>query len=77
MGRSIRKVFVPFDNDSVILSADYSQIELRVLAHMSEDENIYVEKVTLNGKELTDTYITHNELMKGGNLVFTMSADIK
>lgn len=40
MGRSIRKVFVPFDNDSVILSADYSQIELRVLAHMSEDENM-------------------------------------
>ena len=37
------------------------------------DENIYVERVTLNGKELKDIYITHDELMKGGELVFTMS----
>ncbi|MEW8957106.1 DNA polymerase, partial [Clostridium sp.] len=40
MGREIRKVFVPYNNDSVILSADYSQIELRVLAHIAEDENL-------------------------------------
>ncbi|MBU5592775.1 DNA polymerase I [Clostridium sp. MSJ-4] len=40
MGREIRKVFVPENEDSVILSADYSQIELRVLAHISEDENL-------------------------------------
>lgn len=39
-GRSIRKVFIPHNKDSVILSADYSQIELRVLAHISEDENM-------------------------------------
>ncbi|SHJ69436.1 DNA polymerase I [Hathewaya proteolytica DSM 3090] len=39
MGREIRKVFVPEEN-SVILSADYSQIELRVLAHISNDENM-------------------------------------
>lgn len=39
-GRSIRKVFIPHNNDSVILSADYSQIELRVLAHISGDENM-------------------------------------
>lgn len=40
MGREIRKVFVPNTEDSVILSADYSQIELRVLAHISKDENM-------------------------------------
>ena len=40
MGREIRKVFVPYNKDSVILSADYSQIELRVLAHISEDDNL-------------------------------------
>jgi DNA polymerase-1 len=39
-GRSIRKVFIPHNKDSVILSADYSQIELRVLAHISGDENM-------------------------------------
>lgn len=40
MGRAIRKVFIPEDKESVILSADYSQIELRVLAHISQDENL-------------------------------------
>lgn len=39
MGREIRKVFIP-EEDSVILAADYSQIELRVLAHISGDENM-------------------------------------
>ncbi len=36
-GRRIRKIFVPRDSDHLLLSADYSQIELRVLAHFSED----------------------------------------
>ena len=40
MGREIRKVFVA-ENDSYLLSdADYSQIELRVLAHITGDENL-------------------------------------
>lgn len=39
VGRSIRKAFVPGDKDYVILSADYSQVELRIMAHFSEDEN--------------------------------------
>lgn len=37
MGRQIRKVFVASDEDHILLDADYSQIELRVLAHMSGD----------------------------------------
>ncbi len=39
LGRQIRKVFVPKDG-CIFLDADYSQIELRVLAHMSEDEHL-------------------------------------
>lgn len=39
LGRLIRKVFVP-DDGFVFLDADYSQIELRVLAHFSNDENL-------------------------------------
>lgn len=39
LGRKIRKVFVPKE-DCVFVDADYSQIELRVLAHMSGDENL-------------------------------------
>lgn len=39
LGRAIRKVFVPADG-CVFLDADYSQIELRILAHMSEDKGL-------------------------------------
>lgn len=39
-GRRIREVFVPSEKDWVMLAADYSQIELRVLAHFSEDETL-------------------------------------
>lgn len=39
LGRSIRKVFIPKE-DYVFVDADYSQIELRVLAHFSEDESL-------------------------------------
>jgi len=40
VGRSIRKAFVPGDKFSVIMSADYSQIELRIMAHYADDENM-------------------------------------
>lgn len=40
MGREIRRVFVPSDPDRVLVDADYSQIELRVLAHLSGDESL-------------------------------------
>ena len=39
-GREIRKSFIPENNDSIFLSADYSQIELRLMAHLSKDENM-------------------------------------
>lgn len=40
LGREIRKAFVPALTSTVFLGADYSQIELRILAHLSEDENL-------------------------------------
>ena len=39
-GRQIRRAFVPSGQSHVLMSADYSQIELRVLAHLSKDENL-------------------------------------
>ncbi len=37
-GRRVREAFIPRDDDHLILSADYSQIELRLIAHISNEE---------------------------------------
>lgn len=37
-GRYVRKAFIPSDENHVFLSADYSQVELRLMAHMSQDQ---------------------------------------
>jgi len=39
-GREVRKAFIPRSKDHVILSADYSQIELRLIAELSKDQNM-------------------------------------
>jgi len=39
-GREVRKAFIPRDENHVILSADYSQIELRLIAEISQDKNM-------------------------------------
>ena len=39
-GKKIRRAFIPASDDRVILSIDYSQIELRVLAHMAQDKGM-------------------------------------
>ena len=49
-GRLIRKAFVPVDERNYFLSADYSQVELRVLAHISGDKNL--QSAFLNGEDI-------------------------
>lgn len=39
-GKEIRKAFVPSEEGNVIMSADYSQIELRIMAHLSQDAHL-------------------------------------
>lgn len=39
-GKEIRKAFIPCSSQHILLSADYSQIELRLMAHLSQDENM-------------------------------------
>ena len=69
LGRKIRRAFVAGEPDLVLLAADYSQIELRILAHVSGDEHlkdafargadIHRETARVLGKAPED--ITHDE----------------
>ena len=49
-GREIRSAFVPGHEDWVLLAADYSQIELRVLAHFSSDQRLF--EAFANGEDI-------------------------
>lgn len=40
IGKNIRRSIMAYDKDSLLLSCDYSQVELRILAHLSGDENL-------------------------------------
>lgn len=60
LGRKIRKVFVPKSKDYIFLDADYSQIELRVLAAMAEDETlIHAFKEGIDVHTLTASQVLH------------------
>jgi predicted alpha-1,2-mannosidase len=48
-----------------------------VRAPLASKENKYIQEVKLNGKSLDRSYITHNEIMSGGILEFTMGASPK
>ena len=48
---------------------------LTVKALNQSADNVYVKSVTLNGVEITDNYLTHEQLTNGGELVFVMSAN--
>ncbi|MBD2871577.1 DNA polymerase I [Paenibacillus arenilitoris] len=58
-GRKIRKAFVPSKPGWSILAADYSQIELRVLAHISGDENLkeaFIHDMDIHTKTAMDVF---------------------
>lgn len=72
MGREIRKIFVPNNEESIILSADYSQVELRVLAHIAKDENLidaFINQSDIHTKTASEVFkVPLNEvtsLMRG------------
>ncbi|MBG9783930.1 DNA polymerase I [Shouchella lehensis] len=58
-GRKIRKAFVPSHDDWLMVSADYSQIELRVLAHISGDERMkeaFLKNMDIHTKTAMDVF---------------------
>ena len=66
-GRLIRKAFIPYDN-SVILSSDYSQVELRILSHMAHVDSLidaFKNNIDIHAKTASDIYhIDINEVTK-------------
>lgn len=68
MGRAIRKVFIPKEKEDILISADYSQIELRVLAHMAGDENMlhaFKENIDIHTKTASEVFkVPLNEVTK-------------
>ena len=65
LGKLIRKAFVP-SKDSVILSGDYSQIELRVLSHMANNEtliNAFKENKDIHTKTASDVFKVPEDLV--------------
>jgi len=46
-----------------------------IVAHNNSKENIYVQKLRLNGKDLMRSYITYQEIMQGGKLEFFMGSE--
>lgn len=58
-GRRLRKVFVPSETDWLILAADYSQIELRILAHISGDESLidaFIQDMDIHTRTASDVF---------------------
>lgn len=58
-GRRIRKAFIPENPDYIILSADYSQIELRLLAHISKDKNMveaFLNNIDIHTKTASEVF---------------------
>ncbi|WP_338470474.1 DNA polymerase I [Niallia sp. XMNu-256] len=63
-GRKIRKAFVPSEKDWLIFAADYSQIELRVLAHIAGDEKLisaFSEGMDIHTKTAMDVFHVSKE----------------
>ncbi|OOQ60633.1 DNA polymerase I [Mucilaginibacter pedocola] len=58
-GREVRKAFIPRDENHTIVSADYSQIELRIIAEISKDENMrqaFIEGIDIHTATAAKVY---------------------
>ncbi|TAH00357.1 MAG: DNA polymerase I [Sphingobacteriales bacterium] len=58
-GREVRKAFIPRDENHVLLSADYSQIELRIIAEISKEQNMldaFINKLDIHTATAAKVY---------------------
>jgi putative alpha-1,2-mannosidase len=64
---SINKAVLKFENAATFT----------IEAKNQNDKNVFVQKITLNGKALSKYFISHKDIMSGGNLVFYMGPAAK
>ncbi|MDK6863155.1 DNA polymerase I [Nosocomiicoccus ampullae] len=74
-GRKIRKAFVPKSEENVLLSLDYSQIELRVLASISKDEKMI--DAFKEGKDIHTTTAANVYNVNSSDVTSTMRSNAK
>lgn len=58
-GKLLRKMFIPRETDGILITADYSQIELRILAHYTQDERLvsaYKANMDIHKKTASDIF---------------------
>ncbi|MNX39934.1 Glycosyl hydrolase family 92 [compost metagenome] len=60
----------PTMDESVLNLSDGKSFTVK--AFNNSPKNIYIQKATLNGKAYTKSYLLHSDIMKGGELIFTM-----
>ena len=58
-----------FDEASIVLPENK---KFTIIANKNSDQNIYIQSVELNGKDYKYSYITHKDIMQGGELIFNM-----
>ncbi|MEP4926094.1 MAG: glycoside hydrolase domain-containing protein, partial [Balneola sp.] len=72
----------PASGNYVIGTPQFEQVEITlsdtktftIIADGVSDENIYIKSVSLNGEPLERSYISHEEIIAGGELIFEMGS---
>jgi len=63
------------DSATIYFDKPYKKAKFNITAKNLSDKNIYVQKVTLNGKQLNTPFIKHSDIVNGGTLVFELGPE--
>ncbi|MEA3461091.1 MAG: glycoside hydrolase family 92 protein, partial [Bacteroidota bacterium] len=64
-----------FEKATINLSSPYDAGEFTIQANQVSPVNKYIQSATLNGESMSKTWLSHEEIVKGGTLIFEMGPD--